>query len=216
MNTRLTCTDDGQWRPWLIAVASACMLSACASFVPVGAPQTPEQLLSLVKRLADSGRLNDPESVASILGSTATLRFQNTIRAAPCELGITQYDVPRDYLPWDRSALRPIVSLGRTLDPELFRPQITDFWISSQTCPGEPARIEAHLEIKNLLYWFYISQSAVTRYVGKPLRHITDDLNVSFAYRPPNRDDSRADFLFARKLDRIIIEQGPTVIERVQ
>ena len=158
MNTRVTCAGARLWRPLiagLVAMAFACLLSACSSSVlPGEPPQTPEQLVALVKRLADSGRLNDPESVASMLGTALTLNSHRTYRFRGCEIENVSYQIPRNYLHWDWLAQHPIISAGRPIEPEPFRPRITAYNVEfRKACGDKPAKTEANLTFSNINHW---------------------------------------------------------------
>ena len=199
------------------AASAACLLiSACATSVPAGQPpETPEELVSLVKHLADSGRLTDPNSVASMLGATLTLNKRLTISSDGCERDLVSYDVPRDYLPWDHLEKHPIVSLGRTLDPEPFRPRITQYFLTFyKQCANNPAHAEAHIMFENLNYWTDAGLHDLERLVGNSDIGLVADGAFELAYYPSGQSDVIATFEVTHSgrvtlpLYRIYIEQS--------
>lgn len=199
-----------------VASAACLLISACATSVPAGQPpETPERLVSLVKHIADSGRLTDPNSVASMLGATLTINKRLTISSDGCERDLVSYDVPRDYLAWDRLEKHPIVSLGRTLDPEPFRPRIIRYSLTFyKQCANNPAHAEAHMTFENLNYWTDVGLHDLERLVGNSDVGLVADGAFDLAYYPSGQNDVIATFEVTHSgrvtlpLSRIYIEQS--------
>jgi len=198
MNTRVAYTSAERCRSTitgLIATTSACLLSACALSVPVGEPpQTPEQLVALVMRIADSGQLNDPKSVASILGTTLTLHRKETIRSGDCEREHVSYDVPREYFFWDRLNLYR----DQVTDPEAIRPRITQYYLTAyKACGDVTAHVEASLRMDFVLYWNAITLDRLRNQIPSKSLNAEPPVHAfSITYFPQTQNDTLASFRF--------------------